>query len=114
MGFDKVIDSAQLETALTASADAIRKKTGRTDPIKWSSDTGFADAIKNIEANNNSNSGNSSNFEYYDGEYEVTPSTKQQTLETESKVMRENVIVEPIPYSEVSNGAGGTTVTIGG
>lgn len=33
----------------------------------------------------------------YTGEYIVTPSAVQQTLETAGKILRENVIVEPIP-----------------
>lgn len=45
MAFDTVIDKAQFETALTASANAIREKTGRADSIEWLADKGFADAI---------------------------------------------------------------------
>ena len=33
MAFDKVVDSAALDTALTDIADAIRTKTGKTDPL---------------------------------------------------------------------------------
>lgn len=49
MAFDTVIDKAQFESALTASANAIREKTGSTDSIEWLADKGFADAIGAIE-----------------------------------------------------------------
>lgn len=35
--------------------------------------------------------------ETYTGDYTVTPSKEEQVLETKSKLMRENVIIEPIP-----------------
>lgn len=49
MAFDTVIDKARLETAMTASANAIREKTGSTEPIAWHPDKGFAEAITSIE-----------------------------------------------------------------
>lgn len=36
------------DTALTATADAIREKTESTDKITWSGEKGFADAISEI------------------------------------------------------------------
>lgn len=51
--------------------------------------------------------------EHYEGPYEVTPMVSEQTLETDEKVMDENVVVFAIPYSEVSNPSGGKTATIG-
>lgn len=50
MAFDTVVDKAQLEGAITASANAIREKTGSTEMIPWDANTGFADAISAIEA----------------------------------------------------------------
>lgn len=50
----------------------------------------------------------------YDGAYEVTPSaTNDKTLYTAQKLMDADIQVNKIPYSEVSNSANGTTVTIG-
>lgn len=50
----------------------------------------------------------------YDGEFLVTPSAdSDQTLQTAGKYSKSNITVEKIPYSEVSNTAGGTTVIIG-
>ena len=50
MAYDKVVDSAQLETAITATANAIREKTGDAALLQWLEDKGFADAIAAIEA----------------------------------------------------------------
>lgn len=49
MSFDKVVDSAQLNSALTAEANAIRAKTGESAKIPWNATTGFASAISAIE-----------------------------------------------------------------
>lgn len=51
--------------------------------------------------------------EKYEGPYEVIPSTCDQTLDTSNKAMREDVIVREIPFAEVSNPSGGTTIIIG-
>lgn len=51
--------------------------------------------------------------DYYEGEYEVTPSTEQKVLETKQKFMEDDVTVRKIPFYEVTNETGGTTVTIG-
>lgn len=49
----------------------------------------------------------------YSGAYTVTPEVTQQVLETAEKVMEEDLVVKAIPYFEVSNEAGGSTVYIG-
>ena len=53
------------------------------------------------------------NVEEYKGDYEVTPAITAQVLETARKAMRDDVKIKEIPYAEVSNPAGGTTVIIG-
>lgn len=50
MAYDKIVDSAKLDTAMTATANAIRGKTGGTDQIAWDETTGFASAVSGIEA----------------------------------------------------------------
>lgn len=50
MAYDKVVDSAQLEAAITASANAIREKTGDAALIQWVANKGFAEAIAAIES----------------------------------------------------------------
>ena len=49
----------------------------------------------------------------YGGPYEVTPHFFEQVLETKEKLMTDDVTVEVIPAHEVTNPAGGVTVTIG-
>lgn len=51
--------------------------------------------------------------ETYDGPYEVTPDFEDQVLETEDLLMSDDVIVKEIPVAEVTNPAGGLTLTIG-
>lgn len=53
------------------------------------------------------------NVAEYKGNYEVTPAITAQVLETARKVMRDDVTVKEIPYAEVTNPAGGTTIIIG-
>lgn len=48
MPYDKLIDSAQLDGALSATANAIRAKRGDASPISWNATTGFASAISAI------------------------------------------------------------------
>ena len=53
-------------------------------------------------------------FEKYVGQYEITPlPLMEQILQTADKVLTDNIVVAPIPYYEVSNEAGGITVSIG-
>lgn len=48
MAYDKVVDSAALDAALTYTANRIRNKTGGTDQITWDSAKGFGDAVDAI------------------------------------------------------------------
>lgn len=48
MAYDKLIDSAKLDAAMNATADAIRAKTGNTADIPWDESTGFSSAISAI------------------------------------------------------------------
>lgn len=54
-----------------------------------------------------------SEYEQYQGSYEVTPMRAEQVLATANKVMTKDVKVKEIPYSAVSNTAGGQTFYIG-
>lgn len=51
--------------------------------------------------------------EVYEGEYTVTPDFSTQVLPTAHKRMMDDVTVHAIPYYEVTNPEGGTTVYIG-
>ena len=48
----------------------------------------------------------------YKGEYNIIPSTEQQILPTENKKMVKDLVVEKVPYFEVTNAQGGTTAII--
>lgn len=41
----KLVDSNKLDAAMTATADAIREKTGSTDPIAWDAEKGMSEAV---------------------------------------------------------------------
>lgn len=51
--------------------------------------------------------------ESYEGEYTVTPTFEKQILQTAKKIMKENVTVNEIQVTVVSNSSGGNTVIIG-
>ena len=56
--------------------------------------------------------GGGQTYPYYEGEYIVTPLAFEQTiLDTDEKVMRDDVTVLEVPYNETSNEYG-TTVSI--
>lgn len=48
MAYDKAVDSAALDAAMTYTANRIRNKTGGTDQITWDSAKGFGDAVDAI------------------------------------------------------------------
>ena len=51
--------------------------------------------------------------EAYDGPYEVTPRLYAQSLDTEGKLMTDDVDVYEIPITHTTNPTGGLTVLIG-
>lgn len=51
-------------------------------------------------------------FSTYHGDYEVTPAINEQSLATKDKRMLDDVVIKEIPYAEVTNPAGGTTIII--
>lgn len=54
MAFDKVVDSTQLDAAMTYTANRIRNKTGGTNQIAWDSAKGFGDAVDAISGGGSS------------------------------------------------------------
>lgn len=54
----------------------------------------------------------SGDYPTYEGEYVITPTVDGQTMATAQKVMRDDVTIKAIPYYDVSNNAGGSTVFI--
>lgn len=57
--------------------------------------------------------GSGSPLPYYDGSYQIVPRKIEQVLDTKNKSMRDDVVVDPINYAEVTNPQGGLTATIG-
>ena len=49
----------------------------------------------------------------YEGAYVVIPKITDQTLDTERKLMLQDLLVKQIPFYDVSNAAGGSTIFIG-
>lgn len=66
MAYDKVVDSAQLDAAMTYTANRIRNKTGDTNQIMWDSAKGFGDAVDAITSG--SSAPESDTREVYGGE----------------------------------------------
>ena len=48
----------------------------------------------------------------YEGDYVITPKVEAQTLPTKEKVLIEDMTVKSIPFFNVSNTSGGSTVYI--
>lgn len=67
-----------------------------------------------LDAVNELPDADTADFEVYEGSYRVTPAVSSQTLGTAHKLMQADVVVEEIPYAEVTNNSGGKTATIGG
>ena len=55
MAADKLVDSAQLDGALTATADSIRAITGRTAVLSWDEDEGFKNELETISVKTGDN-----------------------------------------------------------
>jgi hypothetical protein len=74
MAYDKIVDSAKLDGAMTATADAIRGKTGKSADIPWNESTGFASEIASITTETEPNPQAKT----------ATPSTSAQTIKPDS------------------------------
>lgn len=69
--------------------------------------------LSGVIENNNSISGTltiggGGSYTDYDGSYDIIPKTTSQTLNTTNKIMRDDVLIEEIPYFETSNEYGNT------
>ena len=52
-------------------------------------------------------------YDWYEGAYEVTPRLYTQTLDTDHKIMSDDVTIDEIPITRTSNPQDGLTVLIG-
>lgn len=108
----KLVDSNVIKEVFRSVSDgkeliasAITDKGVKTD----ATDT-FATMAQNIS---DIPTGGGSEYEFYEGSYNLIPKVTEQSIETKDKVMQDNVTVAEIPFHEVSNETG-TTVVIGG
>lgn len=67
MALDKLVDSTQLDGALSFTADAIREKTSEVAPITWDMDTGFAQAIEGISSGIDTSDADATSSDILDG-----------------------------------------------
>lgn len=74
---------------------------------------GFEDVEKRFSANFEDITVVTAGAEEYTESYEITPGVERQTLPTEKKLMKQDLIVKEIPYYAVSNNFG-QTIIIGG
>lgn len=86
------------DATLTSVADAIRAKAGIDKELVFP--TEFIEKIEALSPE-------------YDGSYIITPSVTEQVFNTKGKTMKDNLTINEIPYTEVSNTSGGTTARIG-
>ena len=75
MALDKLVDSTQIDGAMTATANAIRGKTGHSSAIAWDLTNGFKSAVEAIPSGGNVNIQANKN---------ATPSTGQQIIQPDS------------------------------
>ena len=79
--------------------------------------TGYTDTFDEFKAHFGAylESGDSIiNVNEYTGQYNITPLPNvEQILRTDNKILKHDIVIEPIPYYETSNEAGGYTVIIG-
>lgn len=79
--------------------------------------TGYTDTFEEFKTHFGeylNSDGSLINYDIYTGQYEVTALPEvEQILRTEKKILLSDIVVKPIPYYEVSNDAGGITVSIG-
>ena len=52
-------------------------------------------------------------FDTYRGNYTIVPAPDKQVMETKDKFMSDDVTIKAIPFYNVSNTSGGSTVFIG-
>lgn len=75
--------------------------------------TGSINRNETVSGNVNVGQVYTQNVDEYTGDYDVTPKAIAQVLETKQKLMTDDVRIRKIPFHEVSNPHGGTTITIG-
>lgn len=86
---------------LASIAEAIRNKSKKNLKLSFPQD--FIKEINQLITSD-------SDYSFFDGEYLITPSTQAQVLETQNKIMEDNITIQKIPYYDVSNQYGRTII----
>lgn len=98
-----------------ATADSVKTKLqgliDKSNRVTGSADATLTDAVGSLIAGFGQGGGD---VPAYTGEYEVTPKAVDQTLPTAGMRMTDDVIIQKITYSSVSNESGGDTIIFGG
>lgn len=81
-------------------ADAIRKQNGTSELMKLDE---MDDAIRELQG---------ADIEKYEGNYTVSPSFEPVILDTDSKQLLDDIVVQPISVQEVGNNSNGKTLII--
>ena len=94
----------EFDRRMTALADTIRDKSGVTGKLGIEEMTEAAKSISTVEYDG----------ETYEGPYTIRPAIDAQIMETNNKLMTDDVTIQAIPYHSVDNAEMGQTVIIGG
>lgn len=105
MVYDELIDVVLYEDNATFIVDLDGDNELAVD--LQSSDFNFSITIDNLIVISGGD------VDVYEGEYTVVPRVVSQTLDTDNKLMKDDVTVKKIPYYETANPSGGTTIYIG-
>lgn len=104
-----VVRSDDQSCSITGTLSAEQSLTGQI--VEHSDLTGSLASIGSLTGR--LTSAYTTHMEAYEGSYEAVPKTVAQTLDTKEKYMNDNVSITSIPYFDVSNNTGGSTVYIG-
>ena len=94
----------EFDRRMTDLADVIRDKSGEIDKLSIEEMTEAVKSISTVEYDG----------ETYTGSYTIRPEIDEQIMETEGKLMTNDVTIQAIPYHSVDNAEMGQTVIIGG
>ena len=94
----------EFDRRMTDLADVIRDKSGEIDKLSIEEMTEAVKSISTVEYDG----------ETYEGPYTIRPEIDEQIMETNNKLMTDDVTIQAIPYHSVDNAEMGQTVIIGG
>ena len=75
---------------------------------KISGSSSLSAKLESSALSSNLSIGSNNTYLDYSGSYDIIPTENDQTLQTKNKILRDNLLVERIPYYETSNEYGKT------